>query len=382
MAESLQEMLTLDRGPSRDYLKHIQSLNLISLLHTEPEQLSQSSHALLTASQSLSARSHHAIISASKDLLAVPDNLLTVARDLRELEKGLPTLDEAVVHFSELYGKTSDHALLERRRRAMLLSRSVERVADILELPTLLSSSIQLSVLNTGQGYASALDLYAHIRRLHTLFPASELLFSVTKQAEAAMQAMTTNLLTSLRAPNIKLAAGIRMVSWLRRVAPELDSALGASFLLCRLANLLAMLDVLEPLRALADQESTRQEGQQTERYLKRYIEVFREQSFAIVSMYRSIFPEMTNIPSALATFPHHLVTLLADVLHQYLPKVRDRSARETLLTQVLYCAGSLGRLGGDFGMLLAFLEDSDAWVEIVRKHRVLAGKLELMASR
>ena len=79
---------------------------------------------------------------------------------------------------------------------------------------------------------------------------------------------------------------------------------------------------------------------------------------------------------------------------------MRDKSSRESLLTQVLYCAGSLGRLGGDFSFLLAELggdgeDGSDdegegsgdgddvggEWVEVMRKHRVLAGKLESLAS-
>jgi hypothetical protein len=149
--------------------------------------------------------------------------------------------------------------------------------------------------------------------------------------------------------------------------------------------------------------------GQQTERYLKRYIEIFREQSFAIISMYRSIFPPaappvdlglpikstvqqdpLQPLPSALGTFPLKLVAMLEGTLRKYLPNVRDRSSRDSLLTQVLYCAGSLGRLGGDFGMMLAFLndvdedegreeEESEEWVEVIRKHRVLAGRLELM---
>ena len=68
---------------------------------------------------------------------------------------------------------------------------------------------------------------------------------------------------------------------------------------------------------------------------------------------------------------------------------MRDKSSRESLLTQVLYCAGSLGRLGGDFSFLLAELEESveeeeedtgGEWVEVMRKHRVLAGKLESLA--
>ncbi len=199
------------------------------------------------------------------------------------------------------------------------------------------------------------------------------------------------------------------------------------------------MLSALDPLRDLADQEtairlrdgnsnaSTKDAwsvGQQTERYLKRYIEIFREQSFAIVSTYKSIFPSgpetsasedlglkfksiglksvtapqatptqdpLWPLPSALATFPLHLVGLLTNTLKQYLPNVRDKSSRESLLTQVLYCAGSLGRLGGDFSLLLAELgEESDEeedngdgaeWVEVMRKHRVLAGKLESLAS-
>lgn len=87
--------------------------------------------------------------------------------------------------------------------------------------------------------------------------------------------------------------------------------------------------------------------------------------------------------------------------LSQYLPNVRDRSSRESLLTQVLYCAGSLGRLGVDFSFMLAVLaqqredergrrsdeegrdddeeEEEEEWVEVMRKHRVLAGKLELL---
>jgi hypothetical protein len=94
-------------------------------------------------------------------------------------------------------------------------------------------------------------------------------------------------------------------------------------------------------------------------------------------------------LPSALGTFPLTLVGMLEEALRKYLPNVRDRSSRDSLLTQVLYCAGSLGRLGGDFSMMLAFLnevdgteeveENSEEWVEVIRKHRVLAGRLELM---
>lgn len=325
----------------------------------------------------------------------------------------------------------------------------------MLDLPTLLSSAISssnaASTLATSSNstttlnYASALDLNAHIRRLHALYPESPLVTTVENQAEAAMKEMATNLIAALKTNSLKLASAMRTISWLRRVVPELDpppspsgthlltspsgvanreGGLGSLFLVCRLANLHQTLGALEPLRELADQETSRltsgkvqrekgkwEGGQQTEKYLKRYIEIFREQSFSIISMYRSIFPPTTTtanedallksrgakeedlllpLPSALSTFPLQLVGMLEETLHRYLPNVRDRSSRDSLLTQVLYCAGSLGRLGGDFGLLLASLsssltEDEDDeeriedWVEVTKKHRVLAGRLELM---
>jgi len=418
------------------YLNRLSTLPLSSLNATEPQALSQSSHSLVLSLQALAKRSHKSIIASSDHLSTLRTTLPTLARSTADLRDAIPKLDEEAVRFSETYNKNAENAVLDRRRKALLLSRNVDKLSDVLDLPTLLSSAISSSsASNTGIGssasssslnYASALDLNAHIRRLHTLYPESNLISSVSVQAEEAMHAMTTNLIASLKIQGVKLAAAMRTISWLRRVAPELDPAgasgainreggVGALFLICRLANLMSMLGALEPLRELADQETLRNQappakkdansiwsgGQQTERYLKRYVEIFREQSFAIISMYKSIFPPVTEqeskatngdlskdtdplqpLPSALATFPMHLVDMLSETLQRYLPNVKDRSSRDSLLTQVLYCAGSLGRLGGDFSMILALLdedEENEDWVEVIKKHRVLAGRLELM---
>lgn len=436
------------------YLNRLSTLPLASLTSSEPQSLAQSSHSTLLSLQSLSARSNPAIVASSNHLSSLGTSLPQLAAEAKSLRNDIPKLDERAVAFAERYSRSQENEVLDRRKRALLMATNVDRLSDILDLPTLLSSAISSS---TAQGasnttnYAAALDLHSHIRRLHLLYQDSELVGSIYQQTEEAMQEMTSNLIVSLRSQNIKLAAGMRTIGWLRRVAPELDGnssnregTLGALFLVCRLATLVAMLSALDPLRDLADQETAIRlrdssapskkttndawsGGQQTERYLKRYIEIFREQSFAIVSMYKSIFPSgpdttapddlglkfeslglksisanqpnpavqeqdpLSPLPSALATFPLHLVGLLSETLKQYLPNVRDKSSRESLLTQVLYCAGSLGRLGGDFSLLLADLEhgddDSDEedgggeWVEVMRKHRVLAGKLESLAS-
>lgn len=471
MADPLYELLTpyfdaLDT-PSRPlatdhvttkYLNHLTSLSLADLTTLEPSTLSQHSHTLLRSLQALSKRSHKQIISSANHVSNISTSLPSLLASTKELQDAIPDVDTAASSFAEKYRRATDteNEVLARRRKALLLSNNADRISNMLDLPTLLSTAISTASQPTttaGTGsvnYASALDLHAHTKRLGTLYPDSPLVTSIHAQAEQEMKLLTTNLITSLQAQNVKLAGAMRTIGWLRRVAPELDEsmqfdrqsglrnmkkgfgssdgALGALFLVCRLTNLLHMLDALEPLRELADQETKDRlksngpsnersiAGQQTERYLKRYIEIFREQSFGIVSTYKSIFPSalpapgsdasedtglpskssepehlLLPLPSPLATFPAHLVDMLFDTLRQYLPNVKDRTSHDSLMTQVLYCAGSLGRLGGDFSMMLALLDDDDdsddedktdyEWVEVMKKHRVQASKLELLAS-
>ncbi|KAI1387041.1 Dor1-domain-containing protein [Hypoxylon trugodes] len=395
-----------------EYLSTLASMPLSQLESSEQQSLSQSSHSLLLSLQALSKRSHKSIISSAENHSHLRTTLPVLATSTSDLTAAIPKLDNEAVKFSTTYHKSGDNEILNARKRALLLTRNVERLVDVLDLPTLLSTAISTGSSAPAANYASALDLNGHIRRLHGLYPDSPLVNSVSTQADDAMQAMAKNLIASLRTPGLKLASALRTTSWLRRVVPELDSAgaagngggLGALFLVCRLSTLINMLAALEPLRELAEQERIRQQqsskgsawsgGQQTERYLKRYIEIFREQSFAIVSMFRSIFPTPTNeahskagndplqpIPSALSTFPFHLIEMLMETLRTYLPTVKDQPSRDSLLTQVLYCAGSLGRLGGDFGILLATIdvgeEAEDEWVEVVKRHRLMAGRLE-----
>ncbi|KAI0012878.1 Dor1-domain-containing protein [Xylariaceae sp. FL0662B] len=423
MADLLHELLSASsHGTPRtdpvamEYLASLTSMPLSHLESSEQHSLAQSSHSLLLSLQALSKRSHKSVIASAEHHSSLRAALPMLATSATDLTNAIPKLDNEAVRFSTTYHKTGDNEILNARKSALMLSRNVERVVDVLDLPTLLSTAITTGASAPAANYSSALDLSAHIRRLHSLYAGSPLITSISSQADEAMQAMAKNLISSLRAPGLKLVSALRTISWLRRVVPDLDPAgasgngggLGALFLVCRLSTLMNMLAALEPLRDLAEQEKVRQQqqhpsgsgsawsgGQQTERYLKRYIEIFREQSFAIISMFRSIFPPHLNkepsisseqdplqpIPSALSTFPFHLIEMLMETLRIYLPSVKDQPSRDSLLTQVLYCAGSLGRLGGDFGIFLATIdvgdEAEDEWVEVVKRHRLMAGRLE-----
>nr|POE99502.1 conserved oligomeric golgi complex subunit 8 [Quercus suber] len=449
--------ITANTSDAVPYLDRLSTLSLADLTTTEPSSLIHASQFHLRNLQALAKRSHKAVIQSSAQLDKLTTLLPELSTQTTVLQDELPALDSAATAFAEKYDRSTENAVLDRRKRALLLSRNVDRVTDVLDLPSLLSSTIAAAqASNTGTvsssttSYASALDLQAHIKRLYGLYPRSELVGGMSRQAEEEMQNLTTILITSLQGPTLKLAGAMRLSGWLRRIAPDLaeddygqvkisatstkalnlsantasaDGAFGGLFLVCRLRTLHSTLEALEPLRELADQETTRRaaartqqstngsnSGTQSERYVKRYVEIFREQSFNIVSMYKSIFPiglptsdaedrgtplddPLLPLPSPLCSFSLHLVDMLTTTLREYLPNIQDKQARESLLTQVLYCAGSLGRMGADFSMMIAVLaeeefEDADAaqadakpeWVQVMEKHRIQAGRLEVLA--
>lgn len=400
MAEALRDLLGLEAEPAAgdlEYLEYLADLSLESMLSTEPQNLAQSSQSMLRSVQALSKRSHKSMVDSAIGHASLPDTIRNLDLKARELTAAVPKLDAQAEHFSTVFSKSGDSQVLARRKEALHLLGNSERVVDLMELPALLLSAVNSSPL----GYATSLDLYGHVRRLSALYPDSELVKSVMSQADDAIRQLAIDLIGSLTAPNLKLAAALRTMGWLKRLVPELvpdlpaEDSLPAVFLICRFSNLITTLEALNPLRELADEERMRQHsagqswsgGQQTERFLKRFIEVFREHSFNIISISKnagggtkpegdSSSEDLSAIPVALAAFPMHLVGMLLETLRLYLPVVKDQASRESILTQVLYCAGSLGRLGADFGMLLPSIGVTE-WPDLVKRHRLLAGRLE-----
>jgi conserved oligomeric Golgi complex subunit 8 len=453
--ERLKAYLPADSGnaPSVEqsrYISRLLSLRVSDLSTTEPESLQQSTNSNNATLQALSSRSYRTTTASFDHLSTLGAGLSDVRTSVADIRRVVPQLDVAAVQFASSYSKLSDtnHAL-ENRKKSMLLARQANKVQDIVELPALLTAAIAAASNTTsgGSNYSQALDLFAHIKRLNLLYPDSTLVQKALQDAKVAMKDMITNLITALRSQNIRLAASIRTVGWLRRVLPELgniepsvthpattakppgapsqqnDDDFGAIFLCARLSTFLAMTEALSPLRDLADQETERRmsqsqmsgqsaparrsshqgyatQGQQTERYLKRYIEVFREQSFSTMSMFKNIFPapenqekeELLQLPSPLASFPLHMVTIFTDTLRAYLPNIVDSATRESLMMQVLYAANSLGRLGADFSIMIESLvpgppattdgEDQEPeWVRVIQKHRVQSARLDALAA-
>lgn len=476
--ESTTEQASTTTSGLEKYLSRLLSLRPSDLNTTEPQSLAQNSQSNLITLQALSSRSHRSSTTSSDQLSILQKALPELTRTVNEVRGNIPQLDENAVKFATTYSRarTADNQggseALNQRKESMLFSRQSEKLQDIIELPSLLSTAIASAASGPSgsANYSQALDLYAHIKRLGILYPDSQLVADVQVKAEEALKEMTANLLSSLRGQNIRLPVVIRTIGWLRRIVPELGStsmaksdlstktssgigsyslreeeqsegSFGALYLVARLSTFLSLTeDALAPLRDLADQETEKRlqgqqsgtsqpqllrrasahgsahatQGQQTERYLKRYIEIFREQSFHTIQMYRNVFPnssdrlgtkaedDILQLPSGIASFPMHLVNLLMETLQTYLPNVTDSAARESLLVQVLYAANSLGRLGADFSMMISLLdlpvsenkpinEDEESgkskeqiepeWYRVIQKHRVQSARLDAMAA-
>ena len=390
------------------YLTHLTEQPLNTIQNSESQQLAAVSHSLTLSLQGLSKKSHKAIVDSASGHASLRQTLPTLSRRALELSQAVPQLDIRAERFSTTFSKASTNHVLDRRRDVLRLLQNSERLVDVMELTPLLESAVLMNPIN----YASTLDLYAHVRRLVALYPDSGLVGSVITSADSSIRQMTMSLISALNAPSLKLAAAVRTIGWLRRLISDFisgmpsDEVLPTLFLVCRFITLIHTLAALSPLKDLADKERQRQSkqdqtspttqaaqsqtwsnGQQTERYLKRYIEIFREHSFNVLSIFKSIngtSSSTTNktvdparpLPSISSTLTLYLTDMLLGTLQVYLPVVRDPASRESILTQVLYCAGSFGRLGADFSMLLSVLGTVE-WVELVKRHRLLAGRLE-----
>lgn len=146
-------------------------------------------------------------------------------------------------------------------------------------------------------------------------------------------------------------------------------------------------------------------------KYLKQYFELMREHLFAIFTQSRSIFSDdiddynanfkdTSDIPlpgnlsplaeiyftqNILPSFALNITEHIDQTLQSHLPSIPfdDRQTRQSLLTQLLYCAQSLARVGCDFTDIVigTFFEGAEVneeeWVwEVTSAHRQRMAKL------
>ncbi|KAK9235815.1 oligomeric Golgi complex subunit 8 [Lipomyces kononenkoae] len=377
-----------------DYIQHIRGLS-VSSISSETAQLNASLQNVERSLTNLAINSRPHLISTSATLEAFTDSFNSLALSIPPLSQIIPGLKSNVSQF---------HPVNDRHPSATLLS-NVDKVLDILELPSLV-----LTCVRNGY-YAEALDLVGHVRRLAIRYKNVKVIEMIQAEVEDALLEMTTLLLRLLR-ENVQLPTAIKVISYLRRLQPFQASPnpkleLQHIYLLSRMIHLKSQLQSLEPLKSIP------------EKYLKRYIEFFREFVFAAIIGFRSIFPKDgegdkdssndgsgTGVSSTqlkgsdyvddisvvdageqlLSSFIYHTTMDLKKTVKEMLPMIPDKSSYAVLYLQVIYSSQSLARVGGEFWGIMADEEDrkeyvaanqTNPWVVALEKQRDLAKKLK-----
>jgi hypothetical protein len=197
MADSIYELLEpylsnpehTDHGDSvhpssvftatRNYLSRLTTLHLADLTTKEPQSLAQESDRNGLLLRTLASRSHKAVIHSSDNLSTLPSSLDALGSSAKSLKDAVPQLDQEALRFSTTYSKaTSENRTLDRRKRATQLSHNVDKISDILELPTLLASVISSASASTsasGTSFSTALDLFSEARTSVSQLPFAQL---------------------------------------------------------------------------------------------------------------------------------------------------------------------------------------------------------------
>ncbi|KAI9509139.1 Dor1-domain-containing protein [Russula earlei] len=336
--------LDLTSPNAASYLSHLTSLPIDSLL-AEPDVLSSTSSQLTNALTNLCTSSYPTFLSLHSTTTGLTSTLSSFSHTLDTLLQDIPALESAARQFSSEVATVQS----SRRRAALVLEHS-SKLQDILELPLLADACIR------GGHYQEALDLAAHAARLAARFPPVQAVHDVHAEVNSAIRALLGQLLATLRAPG-KLPTLFRAVSFLRRMRVFQERELALAFLTGRLEALNVALTSAEGEKRGLDAPDG------WVRYMKKYIDTWREGVHDLLTQYAAIFLErpptdlspedLHTLRSLLPACTTQLLSRLLDVLRAALPRMPDAPALTALLTQLTYCATSFARLGFDFRSLL-----------------------------
>jgi len=351
---------TLSSLQSMAYLTYLTNLPLDALV-AEPTNLSSTSSQLTNALTILCTSSYPTFLSMHTATSGLQSILSSFSTSLEGLIHDIPLLEDSARAFSaEVNGVQA-----ERRRAALVLEHSA-KLQDILELPQLAEACVR-------HGYfQEALDLSAHSLRLAARFPAVRVVQDVRAEVDQAVRGLLVQLLGMLPAP-AKLPALFKAVSFLRRMRVLTEDELALAFLAGRLEYLELALQAVALEQKGADHEHDKETWV---RYVRRYIDVWREGVHDVVTQYTTIFLERSSSPSSssrpatpvpaapatgptpavrafLPTFTTRLISRLLTVLRDALPRIPEPTALNATLTQLTYCATSFARSGLDFRLLL-----------------------------
>ncbi|KAF4604644.1 hypothetical protein EYR40_003419 [Pleurotus pulmonarius] len=433
---------------SEEYLKHLTTLSLPDLL-AEPTVLQTQAHYLTSSLVTLAHTSYPTFLAVHQSNSALNASLSTLSASLDTLvSDSLPALEQCASDW-----KNRTESVLKERKRARVVLEQHEKLRDLLDIPLLIDTCVRNGYFGEALSLAAHARSLATLfnnndgsgdKGTQGAQPPPVLLSSILAEVDQSITQMLVSLLATLHEPHRKLPALFKAVNFLRRmnvfgggadnVSPAIplhspvvakvngkgadfasghthygastddtlqaEQQLALAFLSGREACLVASLDgcgrniqgVIRELQATPGDGTRSLEERELEdiaRYLKKYIDTWREAVYDIVTQYSTIFLERSPLPSnppptkeqlrelhtslhsLLSTYATHSLTKhLVPTLSSALPLLAP-PALPSLLTQLTYCASAFGRVGLDFRGLLADIMGRSVVAAVRRDIRV-----------
>lgn len=403
----------LRRSSCQSYLSNLTTFGLQELL-SEPTVLQTQSHHLTSSLTTLTHTSYPTFLSLHHTTNALTSSLTSLSSSLDSLlTTSLPALEESAAGW-----KDRTEAVLNDRSKARVVLEQHEKIRDLLDIPLLIDTCVR-------NGYfAEALSLASHAKTLAA--NASSLnksppliLSSVLSEVHHSIMQMLLSLLATLYEPNRKLPALWKAINFLRKMdvfgpsspfastlpqtklsVPPLDvdkpfdfiadnisneEQIALAFLVGRESCLKVTLEACgsDISRLTQHSELDDREKEDLARYLKRYIDLWREGVYDIITQYSTIFLEkpsgsstsqkslakltidsgqpaigleLTRLHTLITTYASRtLTTHLLPLLSPCLPLL-SLPLLPSLLTQLTYCSTAFARVGLDFRGILSLL--------------------------
>ena len=314
--------------------------------------------------------------------------------------------------------KERTETVLNDRSKARVVLEQHEKIRDLLDIPILIDTCVR-------NGYfAEALSLASHAKTLAGNLSSSSkspplILSSMLSEVHHSIMQMLLSLIATLYEPNRKLPALWKAINFLRKMdvfgpsspfasappqtklfVPPMDADKPLNFIADNISNeeqiALAFLVGRESclkitleacgsdiFRLMQHNDLDDREKEDLARYLKRYIDLWREGVYDIITQYSTIFLEkpsgsstsqqspiksivdsgqpaigleMTRLHTLITTYASRtLTTHLLPLVSPCLPLL-SLPLLPSLLTQLTYCSTAFARVGLDFRGILSLL--------------------------
>ena len=345
-----------------EYLSYLTSLHLTDL-KSEPAKLNSSSAQLTNVLITLCHTSYPTFLSVHQSVNTLSTSLDAFSSSLDALINVLPVVEQKAKGFLE---EVKD--VQAERKKMKVVVENLGRVEEIVGVGSVVEGCVR------SGWYGEAVEVEMRIANLaRKLDPDGRgVVWDVKAEVDQRIRSMVGDLLSGLRESGTnKLPVLFKTVGFLRKMGVLDEEEIAQAFLSCRLGCLKRSLEDLDverrtsgaftPITPSFQQSSVSASG---ERYLKKYVDVWREGVYDLVSQFTTIFlerpaasPETAEfLHSLLTTYTTHLLSVLLGTLEVTLPTVQDPSALNSLLTQLTYCATSFSRIGLDFRWIIGGL--------------------------